>query len=61
MGEGWGEGGDAGKVCAACEVVAPLSPTLSREGRGSQKPVNRKFSPMVTVRKQSLSGFKQQV
>jgi len=44
MGEGWGEGGDAGKVCAACEVLAPLSPTLSREGRGSQKPVNRKSS-----------------
>ena len=34
MGEGWGEGGEAGISLCLVDVVTPLSPTLSREGRG---------------------------
>ncbi|OYY73934.1 MAG: hypothetical protein B7Y40_07330 [Gammaproteobacteria bacterium 28-57-27] len=34
MGEGWGEGGEAGKSLCFSECFSPLSPTLSHEGGG---------------------------
>ena len=34
MGEGWGEGGEDGISLCVSGCCLPLSPTLSREGRG---------------------------
>ncbi len=36
MGEGWGEGVDAGTICAVCEAVAPSPQPSPARGEGAK-------------------------